>query len=349
MADGSQARMCRFCGVGVAIFRDGMCAHCTMHDASEILHQVRRQKTPTLDEIDQWVATHQAAVRRTEIAAETVHRYKRASGASLQEFCRHEPIRLTEEGRREAAALGLVNYKTTHTRAGFGRVTVEIDALQSKSNRLRKSVITGARLHDQEARRGAFRGAWYFLTLTYRDGSASSPCDIRELLTRMRGHFNRTRRRRKRFADQSFRYVWVGELTQRLRPHYHVMVWVPTGMWFGKVDQRGWWPHGSTQIEKARNCVGYLAKYASKFTSFTAGKFPKGFRTHGVGGLGQESKRELRWWKAPKEAREVLGPNADIRKIKGGWFDKLTGELWPSPWKVSFVFGRLIAWKLLPL
>ncbi|WDL19880.1 YagK/YfjJ domain-containing protein [Xanthomonas campestris] len=320
-----------------------------MHGASEILHQVRSQKTPTLDEIDQWVATTQAASRRQEIAAETVQRYKRASGASLQEFCRHEPIRLTEEGRREAAALGLVNYKTKASGPALGRVTIEIDPLQSKSNRLRKSVITGARLHDQEARRGAFRGAWYFLTLTYREGSPSGPGDIRGLFRRMRSYFDRARRTRKRFARESFRYVWVGELTQRFKPHYHVMLWVPKGMWFGKVDNRGWWPHGSTQIEKARNCVGYLAKYASKFTSFTAGKFPKGFRTHGVGGLGQESKRELRWWKAPKEAREVLGPNADIRKIKGGWFDKLTGELWPSPWKVSFVFGRLIAWKLIPL
>jgi hypothetical protein len=120
-------------------------------------------------------------------------------------------------------------------------------------------------------------------------------------------------------------------------------------MYFGKPDQKGWWPHGSTQIEKARNCVGYLAKYASKFTAITAGAFPKGFRTSGVGGLNDESRRELRWWKASKEAREFLGVDADIRKCKGGWFDKLTGVMWPSPWRVTFIFGRVIAWKVISL
>lgn len=104
-----------------------------------------------------------------------------------------------------------------------------------------------------------------------------------------------------------------------------------------------------TQIEKARNCVGYLAKYASKFTSLVAAAFPKGFRTHGVGGLGDESKRELRWWKAPREARDALGVAADIRKTKGGYFDRLTGEMWPSPWKVTFLFGRTFAWKVITL
>ena len=254
-------------------------------------------------------------------------------------------VGLHAEGRREAAALGLVNIKTSDTQQVSARLTIELDPLLMRANRLKHSVITSARLHDQEAKAGAFRGAWYFLTLTYREGSDSSPRDVSELLKRMRGHFNRTRAGRSRWDRESFRYVWVGELTQRLRPHYHIMLWVPKGMYFGKVDQRGWWPHGSTQIEKARNCVGYLAKYASKFTPLTAGAFPKGFRTHGMGGLNAESKRELRWWKASKEAREHLGTDADIRKCKGGWFNRLTGEFWPSPWKVTFIFGRTFAWK----
>ncbi|UKE49003.1 rolling circle replication-associated protein [Xanthomonas cerealis] len=285
----------------------------------------------------------QAASRRTTMASQNLARQKRAVGASLAAYV------AAGEGGREAAALGLVHYSTSGTQAKFGRVSIEIDPQQARAQRLRKSVITGARLHDQEAQKGSRRGAWYFLTLTYRDGSNSSPRDVSELLRRMRGHFNRTVARAVRFQGQVFRYVWVGELTKRLRPHYHVMVWVPRGMYFGKVDQRGWWPHGSSQIEKARNCVGYLAKYASKFTAATAAAFPKGFRTSGVGGLNDESRRELRWWKAPADAREALGSDADIRKAKGGWFDRLTGVFWPSPWKVSFIFGRTIAWKVVPL
>lgn len=74
--------------------------------------------------------------------------------------------------------------------------------------------------------------------------------------------------------------------------------------------------------------------------------FPKGFRTHAVGGLNEESKRELRWWRSPLEARECLGELADIRKIVGGYFDKITGAFWPSPWKVIVnPDGRVIAWK----
>jgi len=341
---------CNFCGEPTAFFfAGGLCVACTSRDA-----RIRMAEAgpPRLDPIDAYVGQHKAAVRRTELASHAVARTKRASGASVAEFMSHSPVNLTPEGQREALALGLVNYKTTGPQQRVGRLTLEIDPLQSRASRLKKSVITSARLHDQEAKNGGFRGAWYFLTLTYREGCDSRPCDIKELLRHMRRHFNRARSRTARWARESFRYVWVGELTQRLRPHYHVMVWVPKGMFFGKVDQRGWWPHGSSQIEKARNCVGYLAKYASKFTAFTAGAFPKGFRTHGVGGLNEESRRELRWWKASREARQALSGNADvcgdadIRKTKGGWFDKLTGEFWPSPWKVTFIFGRTIAWKL---
>ncbi|MBB3344518.1 hypothetical protein [Luteimonas sp. RC10] len=101
-----------------------------------------------------------------------------------------------------------------------------------------------------------------------------------------------------------------------------------------------------TKIERARNAVGYLAKYASKFCGAMAEAFPKGFRTHGVGGLNDESKRELRWWKSPQDARDALGVDADIRKVPGGYADKRTGEFWPSPWRVYFDKGRVIAWKL---
>lgn len=308
-----------------------------------------RKNAQAFAAFDKSVGDMQAMTRRTEMAAEDLQKRKRVCGTSAQTFLEKHPPALTEQGQREALALGLVHYKTSDTRKSSGLLTIELDPLLIRANRLKKSVITSARLHDQEAKAGAFRGAWYFLTLTYRDGCDSSPRHISELLKRMRGHFDRTRARRERWKDQSFRYVWVGELTQKLKPHYHVMVWVPQGMFFGKVDQRGWWPHGSSQIEKARNCVGYLAKYASKFTSVIAGAFPKGFRTHGVGGLCAESKRELRWWKAAKEAREFFGEGADIRKAKGGWFDRLTGEFWPSPWKVTFIFGRTIAWKEIPL
>jgi hypothetical protein len=343
-------RECSFCGnPAMQLFRGGQCFECAEGDNRIVVTPGPVDaRTPEMRAFDLSRAMDRAGERRTELANEQMARAKKTSGTSLQEYFRVGEL-LKGDGRAAASALGLVHYKTSDTPVKLGRVTIEIDPLQARAQRLRKSVITGARLHDQEAQKGSFRGAWYFLTLTYRNGGDSGPRDISELLKRMRGHFNRARDRRARWNREVFRYVWVGELTKRLRVHYHVMIWIPTGMFFGRVDHRGWWPHGWSNIEKARNCVGYLAKYASKFTSVIAGAFPKGFRTSGVGGLNVESKRELRWWKAPKEAREVLGGDADIRKTKGGWFDRLTGVFWPSPWKVTFAFGRTIAWKVVPL
>ena len=246
---------------------------------------------------------------------------------------------------RAAACLGLVPSSTSGP--NLARIAVELDQNRIRAARLKKSVITGARLHDQEARKGSARGAWYMLTATYREGSNSSPRDVSNLVRGVRRYFHNLARRKGQ-GRPLFRYLWVGELTKRLRPHYHLLIWIPRGYFLPKADRRGWWPHGMTKIEKARNAVGYLAKYASKFTGAMAEAFPKGFRTHGIGGLGEESRRELRWWKAPQEAREALGPDADIRKTFGGYTDKRTGEFWPSPWRVFFDRGRVIAWKLEP-
>lgn len=341
---------CNFCHEPTSyFFPGGLCAACTGRNSRIKLDGMRPAQRAELVAFDDAVGMMHAAARRTEQASEAVASAKRTTGASLKSYLAAAPLALTPEGQREALALGLVHYKTSDNAPKQGRLSIEIDPLLARAQRLRKSVITSARLHDQEAKKGSRRGAWYMLTLTYADGSSSGARDVSELLKRMRGHFNGIVSRARRFAGEVFRYLWVGELTQRGRPHYHVLIWVPKGIYFGKVDRRGWWPHGSSQIVKARNAVGYLAKYASKFTSIVAGAFPKGFRTHGCGGLDTESRRELRWWKAPLSAREALGPDADIRKCLGGYFDKLTGEFWSSPWRVTFAFGRTIAWKVIPL
>lgn len=248
---------------------------------------------------------------------------------------------------RAAASLGLVPSSTSGP--GVQSVTIELDQNRIRAMRLRKSITTGARLHDQEAQASSIRGAWYMLTATYREGSDYGPRDISGLVRAVRRYFHRAARLRYRSYCSRFRYLWVGELTKRLRPHYHLLIWIPRGIFLPKADTAGWWPHGMTKIEKARNAVGYLAKYASKFTGAMAAAFPKGFRTHAVGGLNDESKRELRWWRAPKDARDALGPAADIRKVQGGYADKRTGVFWPSPWRCFFDKGRVIAWKLEPI
>lgn len=247
------------------------------------------------------------------------------------------------EGSEATAATGLVSSKTSLTPSV---VRIEIDRNATRAKRLRKSVITGARLHDQEARAGGFRTRAAMLTTTYRDDVDQCPKDVARLLDHVRGHFNRASRAKYGKNHPRFRYLWVMELTKRLRPHYHLLFWLPKGIRLPKPDDRGWWPHGSTRIEWAKYAVGYMAKYATKFCALTAAHMPKGFRTHAVGGLNKESQRELRWWKAPLDAREVFGVFADIRKVIGGYIDKHTGEFWLSPWRVIFQSdGRLIAWR----
>lgn len=250
------------------------------------------------------------------------------------------------EAREAGAAAGLVSSTTSRTGP---LVRIEIDRDATRAKKLRKSVITGARLHEQETQASGFRVRAAMLTTTYRDDVDQCPKDIARLLDHVRGYFNRASRAKYGKGGPRFRYVWVMELTKRLRPHYHLLFWLPKGIRIPKPDERGWWPHGSTRIEWAKYAVGYMAKYASKFCALAAAHMPRGFRTHATGGLNQESKRELRWWKSPLEAREALGMFADIRKIVGGYADKHTGEIWLSPWHVIFQpDGRLIAWRYAP-
>lgn len=314
---------CSFCDAPTAyFFAGGLCVACTSKNA-RIRIESMPAPSPAMVAFDDSMGRVHAAARRTEMATAKIQQHGFSAAAG---------------GRR----LGLVHSSTSDTR----RVSLTLDPNHIRALRLKKSVITGARLHDQEAKQGSFRGAWYMLTTTYRNGSDAGPRDISETLKRIRGFFNRAVRLRYRGYRPRFRYLWVGELTKAGVPHYHVLIWIPRGIFIPKADRAGWWPHGHTKIEKARNAVGYLAKYASKFVPDMAAAFPKGFRTHAVGGLDNESKRELRWWKAPKSARDVLGALADIRKALGGYVDKITGEFWPSPWKVISDRGRIIVWKM---
>jgi len=124
------------------------------------------------------------------------------------------------------------------------------------------------------------------------------------------------------------RYVWVMELTKAGVPHYHTLVWIPKGHTLPKADKRGWWPHGMTRTEVARNAVGYLAKYSSKGSS---GLFPKGARISGNGGL-CELRPMHRWWLFPRYVREVFSVADDAVRVTGGFLSRVTGQFLQSEW-----------------
>lgn len=202
---------------------------------------------------------------------------------------------------------------------------------------MRKGTITAARLHQQAVQKGGFRGRWAFLTTTYAEADAWKPRHLSDLL----GHIRKWMSRKGR----SLSYVWVAEIqpgrlmrTGDAVIHYHVMIWLPRGLTLPKPDKQGWWPHGWTKIEWARNPVGYMAKYSSK--SEGPAKFPKGARIHGSGGLRGEEAAEARYWRRPVWLRDKTAVFQVVRRrIGGGWYDLETGEIYESPWEVFFEGG----------
>ena len=224
----------------------------------------------------------------------------------------------------EGAALGLVNSQTSQT-------SILTNPVKTRLGKMRSGVITGSRLHQEAATKGGFRGKWALVTPTYAKTEDWRPWHIAEMLDHVRKWLGR--------RGVQCRYVWVAELQKRGAMHYHALIWLPKGLTLPKPDKQGWWRHGWTKIEWARNPVGYMAKYASKGDE--ASKFPKGARIHGCGGLKGEQLQEARYWRRPRWLRESTEVAQVVRRMQGGWFDLATGELYRSPWEVRFRGGHV--------
>jgi len=207
----------------------------------------------------------------------------------------------------------------------------EIDVEATRLARLKHSVLTAARLHESQ------KSKWrcLMLTLTYRTDVDWEPGQISALVRHIRQYLAR--------CGVAMRHVWVQEFTKKGKPHYHMLVWLPLGRSLPKPDKRGWWPHGWTRIEWARNAVGYIAKYASKGDSLH--KPAKGARMHGNGGLTGDCLLEQRWWKLPAWMRDKAKPSDAIRRAPngtgGGFVHPETGERYESPYEVFFSGGKV--------
>lgn len=229
-------------------------------------------------------------------------------------------------GSAAGRAAGLVHSQTSDTR-------VFVDPVLSRLSRMKRSTVTAARLLTEDASAGGCRWKAAMVTLTYRPGRVYTPRDVSEFLKRVR----------QWAARRSFdlRYVWVMELTKAGVPHYHVVLWLPKGVTLPKPDKQGWWPHGLTRIEWARNAVGYVAKYASK--GGTLDGIPPGARICGSGGLTPIARNERAWWLSPAWVRSRWSPADRPRRARlgGGWISTVSGEWLPSPWRVGFSHGRV--------
>lgn len=237
-----------------------------------------------------------------------------------------------------AGGSGLVSYETTSTHhpdnANGPKV---IDAARARFSRMQRAVMKTAELHTEgriQDRSGIdlSRHKSIMATLTYRPDRKPTKNDIRELLNRAN-----TWAKRRGFR---LRYVWTAELTKRGVLHYHVLFFLPLGRKLPMFDKRGWWTHGMSRLEWARNAVAYIAKYASKGGGAGRSKFPKGFRLHGCGGLTKTERGDRRYHLAPAWVRMVMTRNEDPRPVRGGgWLSLETGELHQSPYYLLAVSG----------
>jgi len=193
-------------------------------------------------------------------------------------------------------------------------------------------VKTAARLVADEV--GPSFRAW-FITLTYAPESEWAPKQVSVFLQRVRKWHES--------HGLTMRYVWVLEKTQRGRPHYHCVFWLPKRLSFPKPDKQGWWIYGNTQRAIGRRPVAYIAKYATK--AGDAFKV-KGARLYGVGGVPRSQRDHLAFWRLSKWLRDWIPFGTRASRIRSvGWVSHDTGEIFKSPWAVVVVRGllRLVA------
>ena len=219
---------------------------------------------------------------------------------------------------------GLVGQVTSRTFSHHSlRTAVRELNRERRFRRMRRVIIAAA---DATRDLPGVRLFGVLVTLTYAADVLWSARHVAEYLQRTRVWL----RRRK----VPCRYQWVIELTQRGRPHYHVLFWLTPGVQHPKPDMSGHWTHGLSRIERARHPVGYVVKYATKGSE---GALPRGARLFGVGSA-EASVRLVRhrvglpiWLDDAASKSEQLG-----RVPRVVWVGRSTGEIHTSPYRIEW-------------
>jgi len=194
--------------------------------------------------------------------------------------------------------------------------------------RMRRVAIASAEGARDWLTIGGGRFSCVLVTLTYRPGAKWEGRQVADYIKATNTYA----------AEQGvrLRYQWVMELTQAGVPHYHVLWWGPHGFRIPKPDASGSWPHGLSQVARARSGVGYLVKYATKGgTDYH--EIPKGARLFGVGGGSKEEKHKTHRAGLPAWLLERLPNDARGRRVaRLGWVCTATGVIHRSPFRVGW-------------
>lgn len=226
---------------------------------------------------------------------------------------------------------------------------ISLDAAAQRRRRikrLRRSVWQGGSLHGQ-VRPGFRPDVCHFVTLTYV-GVDDWRAD----------HISKATEQFRRYCERigvPCKYVWVAELQRRGAVHYHLLAWLPRGVYMPHWDApsvspsgrrvRAFWSHGMTNTQQARAGVGYLMKYLSKLDEVT--KFPPHLRLYGLGGLSPSARAIRAWTNLPEWAKNEHGVG-ELRREGARLIVWETGEIVPPMYRPQFEGGSLLLQPLRP-
>jgi len=184
-----------------------------------------------------------------------------------------------------------------------------------------KLVVRAAGLCQAELERTHYA---VFGTVTYRPGAEWSAKQISTLMQHYRSRIQRIR------PGTKVPYIWVLEPQENGRPHYHFIIWVPNGIRCPKPDAQGWWPHGMSNVQLARNPARYLGKYIGK--NLTPLRYLPRHRSYAV----QVKNPWLSRLRLPAWMQYVSRVGERWRMVAkmGGYCNADTGVYWPSPWRI---------------
>lgn len=283
---------------------------------------------------------HEAALRAPNVILREAHAVSRSGEAAGLVSVKTSEKR-EESYRPERAAQPRSGYLKSQD--AFRQT--KADQARRRVARLRMMVGSASRLHLAALERGRRADKVLMLTLTYRNGDSGgvewSPRHISECMQRIQKWMKHRR--------LPCRYVWVAELGEKSgRLHYHVALWVPYGTRIPAADRQGWWPHGMTNCVRAKHAVGYLMSYLTKGSKETEfGKYPKGARIYGVGGLNEAARRCRAWLSLPPFLQSRFDATARVgRAVGGGWVDRDTGQWWASEFAAAFEDGTVSFWRV---